>query len=88
MRRMTYRNGLLLGLSLCLAGAAPARAQDTQLCFATAELVKMGSKLSEGDRQKAHDACMRALADSSNVVDKYHLQEADFDIMGTRPKQP
>jgi hypothetical protein len=29
---------------------------------------------------------MRALADTPNVVQKYHLQEADFDIMGNRPK--
>ncbi len=87
MWRITCRNGVLLALGLCLAGTMPARAQDTQTCFATAELVKMGSKLSEEEKQKAHDACMRALADTSNVVHKYHLQEADFDIMGTRPKQ-
>jgi hypothetical protein len=56
--------------------------------LSAAELVKMGSKLSDADKRQAHDACLRALADSSNVVQKYHLQEADFDIMGTRPKQP
>jgi len=39
------------------------------------------------DKAPRHEACQRALAESSNVVQKYHLQEADFDIMGTRPKQ-
>ena len=84
---MTTRIGALFALALCLA-ASPALAQDLQLCLSAAELVKMGSKLSDADKLQAHDACLRALAESSNVVQKYHLQEADFDIMGTRPKQP
>jgi hypothetical protein len=84
---MTTRIGVPFALTLCLA-ASPALAQDAQLCFSTADLVKMGNKLSDVDKQQAHDACLRALAESSNVVQKYHLQEADFDIMGTRPKQP
>ncbi len=83
---MTTRIGALFALALCLA-ANPAHAQDAQLCFSAADLVKMGSKLNDADKQQAHDACLRALAESSNVVQKYHLQEADFDIMGTRPKQ-
>jgi hypothetical protein len=84
---MTRRIGVLFALTLCLA-ASPAHAQDAQLCFSTADLVKMGNKLNDAGKQQAHDACLRALAESSNVVQKYHLQEADFDIMGTRPKQP
>jgi hypothetical protein len=87
MPRMGSRSGPILAFGLCLAASA-AQAQDAQLCLSAAELVKMGSKLSDADKRQAHDACLRALAESSNVVQKYHLQEADFDIMGTRPKQP
>lgn len=79
---------LALALGACLCTVAPAAAQDVQLCLSTAERVKMGGKVSDGEKKEAHDACLRALAESSNVVQKYHLQEADFDIMGTRPKQP
>lgn len=75
--------GLLLAFS-----SAPALAQDTQICFAAADRVaKDGEKLSEEEKRTAHAACLRAFAESSNVVHKYHLQEADFDIMGNRPKQ-
>jgi hypothetical protein len=76
---------ILAGLLLA-ASYAPAPAQDAQKCFAAADRVKDGDALDEGEKRAAHDACVRALADSSNIVQKYHLQEADFDIMGTRPK--
>jgi len=48
--------------------------------------VRDGETLADDEKRNAHDACLRALAATSNVVQKYHLQEADFDIMGTRPK--
>lgn len=75
-------------VSLCLAfNAAPAVAQDAQICFAAADRAKEGTALRDEEKRAAHEACLRAFANSSNVVQKYHLQEADFDIMGTRPKQ-
>jgi hypothetical protein len=64
----------------------PALAQDAQICFDTADNVTEGVKLGESENQAAHEACQRALAQTSSVVQKYHLQEADFDITGTRPK--
>lgn len=76
----------IVGLGLAL-GASPALAQDAQNCFAAADRTKDGPALDDSEKQAAHQACLRALADSGNVVQKYHLQEADFDIMGTRPKQ-
>ena len=72
--------GLLLAVSL-----APARAQDAEKCFAASDRVKDGDTLDDAEKRAAHDACMRALSDTSNVIHKYHLQEADFDIMGNRP---
>ena len=64
-----------------------ALAQDTQKCFSASDRVKDGDTLDEAEKRAAHDAYMRALADSSNIVQKYHLQEADFDIMGRPPRQ-
>ena len=55
--------------------------------MSAAERIAENDTLADADKQAAHEACQRALAESSNVVEKYHLQEADFDIMGTRPKQ-
>jgi hypothetical protein len=78
---------ILAGLLLA-ASFTPALAQDAQKCFAAAERVKDGDALDDAEKRAAHDACMRALADSSNIVQKYHLQEADFDIMGNRPPKP
>jgi hypothetical protein len=76
--------GLLAGLLLA-AFSAPSLAQDAQKCFAASDRVKDGDTLDDAEKRAAHDACMRALADSSNVVQKYHLQEADFDVMANRP---
>ena len=81
---------LIFATVACLAlaaSSAPALAQDAQICMAAAERVADGETLADADKSRAHQACQRALAESSNVVQKYHLQEADFDIMGTRPKQ-
>jgi hypothetical protein len=88
LRRMCPpRLGLMLSAVLLVASFTPALAQDAQNCFAASDRVKDGDALDEAEKRAAHDACMRALADSSNIVQKYHLQEADFDIMGNRPKQ-
>jgi len=75
-----------LGLMLA-AMSVPALAQDAQNCLRAADRVTDGDALADPEKRAAHEACLRALAESSNVVQKYHLQEADFDIMGTRPKQ-
>jgi hypothetical protein len=78
----------LIIVSLFLVfNSAPALAQDVQICLATAGRVKDGTPVEDEEKRAAHEACLRALAASSNVVQKYHLQEADFDIMGTRPKR-
>lgn len=75
-----------LALALWLANGGTVFAQDADLCLDTADHISNGRVVSDEDRQKAHQACQRALAASGNVVQKYHLQEADFDITGTRPK--
>ncbi len=67
-------------------GPGTAFAQDIDLCFATADRMTNGEKLEEADKRAGHDACQRALAATASVVQKYHIQEADFDILGTRPK--
>ena len=85
---MSFRNFVsmaILGLSLAVL-SAPALAQDMQLCFAAADRLKDGETLADTEKRTAHEACLRALSDTSSIVQKYQLQEADFDIMG-RPKQ-
>jgi len=62
----------------------PAQAQDVAICFDTADSVVSGEAIDEVAKQAGHEACQRALAQTSSVVQKYHLQEADFDITGTR----
>ena len=62
------------------------RAQDMQICYDTADKATEGGTIDEAERQAAHEACQRALAATSSVVQKYHLQEADFDILGRPPK--
>ncbi len=87
---MLARNLMLLALAaLSLAVAPePALAQDFQICFDAADKVTDGDTLKETEKQAAHEACQRALADTSSVVQKYQLQEADFDILGRpAPKQ-
>lgn len=61
---------------------APARADDFDTCLDAGDKAKTQGPLGEDEKQKTHDACQRALAISSNVVMKYHLQEADFAILG------
>jgi hypothetical protein len=83
---------LLRGLILPSVAAAivtatgHARAQDMQICYDTADKVTDGGRIDEAERQKAHEACQRALAQTSSIMQKYHLQEADFDILGRPPK--
>jgi hypothetical protein len=86
---MIARNltALILAGSLLALNAAPAFAQDARICLATADRVTQGQPVEDEAKHAAHEACLRALADSSNIVQKSELQEADFDIMGTRPKQ-
>jgi len=69
-----------------VAATGPARAQDMQICYDTADKVTDGGTIDEGEKQKAHQACQHALAETSSIVQKYHLQEADFDILGRPPK--
>jgi hypothetical protein len=82
-RRLT----LAAVLGLMLAGLAlPAAAQDADICLTAAERVAAGEELAEAEKKDAHEACQRALSDTASVIQKYQFQEADFEIMGTRPK--
>ena len=85
---MSLRNFVSITIlaSLLAALSAPALAQDMQICFAASDRVKDGETLADAEKSQAHAACLRALSDTSSIVQKYQLQEADFDIMG-RPKQ-
>ncbi|MGD9501451.1 MAG: hypothetical protein AB7V40_03065 [Methyloceanibacter sp.] len=74
-----------LALALVLASGT-ARAEDVGTCFATADKVIAGEAVDEAEKKKGHEACQRALAETSSLVQKYHLQEADFDIIGRPPK--
>ena len=86
---MSLRNlgSVVILASLSAAMSTPALAQDMQICFAASDRVKDGETLADTEKTQAHAACLRALSDSSSIVQKYQLQEADFDIMGNRPKQ-
>ena len=85
---MSFRNFVAMAIlaSLPAAMSAPALAQDMQLCFAASDRVKDGETLADTEKNQAHAACLRAFSDTSSIVQKYQLQEADFDIIG-RPKQ-
>lgn len=67
-------------------GASPAYAEDVAICFATADKVVAGEVVDDAAKKAGHEACQRALTETSSVVQKYHLQEADFDIVGRPPK--
>ena len=85
---MSFRNFVAMAILAALPAAmsAPALAQDMQICFAASDRVKDGETLTDTEKHTAHEACLRALSDTSSIVQKYQLQEADFDIIG-RPKQ-
>ncbi len=67
--------------------ASPASAEDVATCFATADRVTGGEAVDEAAKKAGHEACQRALAETSSIVQKYQLQEADFDIVGRPQKQ-
>ena len=77
----------LFGLMALAAGllASPAFAQDADLCLVVAGRIDDGREVSEEEKRLAHEACQRALTATSSIVQKYHLQEADFAITGTPP---
>jgi hypothetical protein len=85
---MSARSLVLLavfGLSLAI-DAGPALALDIDSCFATADRVADGQPVSAEDKRAGHEACQRALAATSSVVQKSQIQDADFDIVGRPPK--
>jgi hypothetical protein len=75
-----------LTAAMLALGAKPALAEDVAICFATADRVVAGEAVDEASKKAGHEACQRALAETSSVVQKYHLQEADFDIVGRPPQ--
>jgi hypothetical protein len=83
---MTKRILMTIGLFLA-PGLWPVFAQDVGLCFSTAERVLNGEQVADEEKREAHEACVSALAATGSIVQKYQLQEADFAIMGTQPKQ-
>jgi hypothetical protein len=68
-------------------GMAPAHAQDIEICFATADRVANGEKVTSEAKTAGHEACQRALAATSSIMQKQDIQEADSDIVGRPPKQ-
>jgi hypothetical protein len=84
---MPKRSSILLiviGALVALPTAA-ALADDVETCMRGSERATAGPPLGEDEKRAAHEACQRALAAESNVVNKYQLQEADFDIIGRPP---
>jgi hypothetical protein len=81
------RSFVTLALALTILSAGPAWAEDMALCLDTADRVTGGKAVDDATKKAAHEACQRALADTSSIVQKYHLQEADFDIVGRPPQQ-
>lgn len=75
----------LVALSVALL-PREALAQDIALCFFTAERVADGETVEDADKRAGHEACQRALAQSSSIMQKYQIQEADFAIVGRPPK--
>ena len=63
-----------------------ALAQDVTICFLTAERVADGERVDDEDKRAGHEACQRALAQTSSIMQKYQIQEADFEIVGRPPK--
>jgi hypothetical protein len=73
--------------AMLACAASPALAEDVAVCFVTADRVTGGEAVDEAAKKAGHEACQRALAETSGIVQKYQLQEADFDIVGRPPKQ-
>jgi len=74
--------GVALGAFTFSTGLASTR--DATHCLLTAERIDAGEVLDEAEKAEAHEACMRALAATASVVQKYQFQEADFLITGKR----
>ncbi|HSD91830.1 MAG TPA: hypothetical protein VLB11_02235 [Methyloceanibacter sp.] len=83
IRRVVWSSFGVLWLA---AATVPAHAEDAALCFGTADRVVEGASITEEEKRAGHEACQRALAETASIVQKYHLQEADFDIVGRPPK--
>jgi hypothetical protein len=82
------RGVILTSVAAMLAfGASPASAEDVATCFATADRITGGEAVDDAAKKAGHEACQRALAETSSIVQKYQLQEADFDIVGRPQKQ-
>ncbi len=77
---------VLLGLALVVK-AGPARAQDVETCFATADRLANGEQVTPDDKRAGHEACQRALGATSSVVQKYQIQEFDVEIVGHPPQK-
>jgi hypothetical protein len=71
---------------LLTTASGEAGVQDAKICFATADRVASGEPVTEEEKRAAHGACQRALAETASIVQKYQLQESDFDIVGRPPK--
>ena len=84
MRRWAILTSIAAMLALA---AGPASAEDVAVCLATADRVTGGEAVDEAAKTAGHEACQRALAETSSIVQKYQLQEADFDIIGRPQKQ-
>jgi hypothetical protein len=55
---------------------------DIDTCLDAGYRSKTKGPLGEDEQRVGHEACQRALTESSNIMEKYGLQEADFDIVG------
>ena len=74
---------LVIAIGLFLAvQPAVALPGDIDTCLDAGYRSKTKGPLGEDEQRAAHEACQRALSDSSNIMEKYGLQEADFDIAG------
>ncbi|MGH6749298.1 MAG: hypothetical protein ACRECI_08265 [Methyloceanibacter sp.] len=87
MRARCLTSAVLLVAMLALE-ARSARAQDIEICFATADRVAGGEEVSAADKEAGHKACQAALAATSSIVQKSQIQDADFDIVGRPPQKP
>ena len=84
---MSVRTIFAIAIALLVTcQSARAQEQDAVLCFDTADRVRDGETIPDAEKRTAHESCLRALSATASVMQKYQLQEADFDIMGTRPK--
>ena len=83
-RRFILIVGFCFVIAFCIV---PAHSQDIEICFATADRMVNGETVAPEAKAAGHEACQRALAATSSIMQKQQIKEADFDIVG-RPKQP